>query len=184
MVQYMKKEVSIMQQITIKSYETKKSLITPIIFLLIGVLLFTNPGGVVEFISYIFGGVFIALGVGKLIMDSRRNDKTTGDTFYSIIMIVLGLIFICFSGTIEFIVRLAIGVWIIINALNTLAIGSNLMRIDKHNVVTIILGFILLIMGIYTIVVANLVLETLGLVLIIYSVLEIIDYFYILAKNK
>ena len=117
-------------------------------------------------------------------MDSRRNDKTTGDTFYSIIMIVLGLIFICFSGTIEFIVRLAIGVWIIINALNTLAIGSNLMRIDKHNVVTIILGFILLIMGIYTIVVANLVLETLGLVLIIYSVLEIIDYFYILAKNK
>lgn len=173
-----------MRQITIKSYETKRSIVTPLIFLVIGVLLLTNPGGIVEFISYIFGGVFLALGIGKMIMDSKRFDKTSGDTFYSVIMIVLGVIFIFFSGTIEFIIRLAIGLWIIVNALSTIAIGTNMMSIDKKNMGSLIIGLILLIMGIYTIVVNNLVLQSLGLVITIYAVLEIADYIYYIVKNK
>jgi len=173
-----------MQKIIIRSYETKKSIITPIIFLIIGLLLFINPGDIVEFISYIFGGVFITLGIGKYIMDSRRIDKTTGDTFYSVVMIILGLIFIFFSGTIEFIIRLAIGVWIIINGLNTIAIGANLMKIDRKSVVSLILGFILLMIGLYTVFVSNLVFSALGLVLTIYAILEIINYFYIQNKNR
>jgi len=173
-----------MQTITIKSYETRKSIIVPIIFLVIGLMLFYNPGDLVEFISYIIGGAFLALGIGKFILDMRRSDKTSGDTFYALIMVVLGLIFIFFSGTIEFILRLSIGIWIIINGLNTIAIGANLMRIEKKSIISLLIGFILLIMGIYTIFVSNLVLSTLGLVITIYAVLEIIDYFYILIKNK
>lgn len=173
-----------MQKIVIKSYETKKSLLMPIVFLIVGILLFMNPGGVTEAVSYIFGGVFLALGIGKFVMDSKRSDKTTGDTFYSIVMIVLGIIFIFFSGTIEFIIRLAIGIWIIINGLNTIAIGANLIKIERNSVVSLVIGFILLIIGLYTIFVSNLVLSTLGLVLIIYGVLEVVDYFYIQAKNR
>ncbi len=173
-----------MQKIIIKSYEPKKSLVVPIIFLIVGLLLTINPGDIVEFVSYIFGGVFLALGVSKMIADTKRMDKTTGDTFYSIMMIVLGIIFIFFSGTIEFIIRLAIGVWIIINALNTIAFGANLMRVDRKSVVSLIIGFILLLMGLYTVFVSNLVLSAIGLVLIIYGALSIVDYFYALAKNK
>ena len=173
-----------MQAITIRSYETKKSIVAPIIFLLIGLLLVKNPGGIVEFISYIFGGVFLALGVGKYVTDKHRTDMTTGDTFYSIMMVVLGLIFIFFSGTIEFIIRLAIGIWIIINAINTILIGLNLIKIDSKNIVTLILGLILFVIGMYTIFVSNLVFSSLGLVLVVYALLEIVDYFYILVKNK
>lgn len=173
-----------MQSIVIKSYETKKSLVQPIVFLVIGLLLLFNPGGITEFVSYIFGGVFLALGVMKFIGDSKRYDKTTGDTFYSIVMFVLGIIFIFFSGTIEFIIRLAIGIWIIVNALNTIAIGANLMKIERKSVFTLIVGFVLLILGLYTIFVSNLVLSALGLVITIYAVLEIVDYFYIQAKNR
>lgn len=173
-----------MQKIVIKSYETKKSLITPIIFLIIGILLAANPGGVTEFVSYIFGGVFLALGIGKFIMDTKRFDHTTGDTFYSIVMIVLGVIFIFFSGTIEFIIRISIGAWIIINGLNTIAIGANLVKVERNSFVSLIIGFILLLIGLYTVFVSNLILSTLGLVITIYAVLEIIDYFYIQAKNR
>lgn len=173
-----------MQTIVIKSYETKKSIVQPIIFLAIGLLLFFNPGGITEFVSYIFGGVFLALGVTKFLGDSKRADKTTGDTFYSIIMVLLGIIFIFFSGTVEFIIRLSIGIWIILNALNTIAIGSSLVKIERNSVITLVIGFILLLMGIYTIFVSNLVLSTLGLVITIYACLEIIDYFYIKIKNK
>lgn len=173
-----------MQKVIIKSYETKKSLLTPVVFLVIGLLLFCNPGGVVEFTSYIFGGVFLALGIGKFIRDSKRSDHTTGDTFYSIVMVVLGLIFIFFSGTIEFIIRLAIGIWIIINGLNTIAIGANLVKADKNSILSLLIGFILLLIGMYTIFVSNFVLSTLGLVLTIYAILEIVDYFYIQAKTR
>ncbi len=173
-----------MQKIIIRSYETKKSLVTPIIFLVIGLLLCFNPGGVVDFISYIFGGVFLALGIMKYVTDLKRADRTTGDTFYSVLMVVLGLIFMFFSGTIEFIIRLIIGIWIIINALNTIAIGANLVRLDKNSVGSLIIGFILLLIGLYTIFVSNLMFSAIGLVLIVYAVLEIADYLYVQAKNK
>lgn len=172
-----------MQQIVIKSYETKKSILTPIIFLVIGILLIVNPGEISEFISYIIGGVLIALGVSKIVYDRKRN-HTTGDTFYSVTLIALGIIFIFFSGTIEFLVRLALGIWIIINGLNSIVIGANLMKLEKKSMVSLIIGFILLLMGIYTICVANLMFQTLGIVITIYAVLDIIDYIYIQIKNK
>lgn len=173
-----------MQRIVIKSYESKKSLVTPVIFLIVGLILFLNPSGIVNFISYILGGVFLALGVGKFIADGKRTDKTTGDSFYSAVMLVLGVVFIFFSGTIEFLIRLAIGLWIIVNAINTIAIGANLMKVERNAIVTLIIGFILLLIGLYTILVKNLVLSTLGLVILIYAILEIVDYFYIQAKNR
>lgn len=173
-----------MRQITIKSYETKSSIVAPVIFLIIGVLLLANPGGIVEFISYIFGGVFLALGIGKIVIDSKRVERTTGDTFYSVLMIVIGLIFIFFSGTIEFIIRLAIGLWIVINALKSIIMGSNSMNMDKRNIISFVIGFILLIIGIYTIFVSNLILQSLGLILIIYAVLEIADYINNYIRNR
>lgn len=173
-----------MQKIIIKSYESKKSIVMPIVFLIVGIILFLNPGKIVEFISYIIGGVFLALGIGKMLSDSKRPDRTTGDTFYSILMIILAVIFIFFSDTVEFLFRLSIGLWIIMNALNTIIIGSNMVKLDKRNVVTLILGLILLSIGLYTIFVENVILSTLGIIVMIYSILEIFDYFYIINKTK
>ena len=88
------------------------------------------------------------------------------------------------TGCIKFFLDSYFGSWIIINALNTIAIGANLVKLEKNSVVTLIIGFILLIMGLYTIFVSNLILSTLGLVITIYAVLEIVDYFYIQAKSR
>ena len=173
-----------MQQIIIKSYETKRNIIPHILFLAIGLVLFLNPGGIIEFISYIIGGVFLALGISKYIMDTRRQDRTTGDIFYSFVMIALGLIFIFFSSTVEFILRLLIGVWIIINGLNTIIIGISTLKEQNKNIVSLVIGFILIIIGCYTIFVSNLILSALGLVICIYSILEIADYIYAYFVTK
>lgn len=173
-----------MQQIIIKSYKTKKSIITPIIFLAIGILLIVNPGGISDFISYVIGGIFLALGISKIIYDRRRVDHTTGDTFYSIVMIALGIIFIFFSSTIEFLVKLSVGIWIIVNGVNTIAIGANLVKIDKKSSLSLIIGFILIILGIFTICYPNFWWQIIGIFITIYAVLEIVDYFYVQAKTK
>ncbi len=171
-----------MQRIIIKSYETKKSLITPIVFLIIGLVLAINPGEVVEFISFIFGGVFLFLGILKFITDRKRNDTTTSDEIFSFIMIIMGIICIFFSSTIELLVRLILGLWILLNGINTVIIGTDIIKTDKKNIFTLLVGFFLMAMGLYTMFIENLVFETIGIVIIIYSILEIIDYFYI--KNK
>ena len=172
-----------MQRIIIKSYETKKSLITPIVFLIIGLVLAINPGEVVEFISFIFGGVFLFLGILKFITDRKRNDTTTSDEIFSFIMIIMGIICIFFSSTIELLVRLILGLWILLNGINTVIIGTDIIKIDKKNIFTLLVGFFLMAMGLYTMFIENLVFETIGIVIIIYSILEIIDYFYIKSKS-
>lgn len=171
-----------MQRIVIKSYETKKSLVQPIVFLVIGLVLAVNPKGIVEFLSYIFGGIFLGLGVLKYLTDRKRKNKTTSDDFFSIIMCFMGLIFIFFSGTVEFLIRLILGVWIILNGINTSIIGTDIMKVNKRSIFTLLIGFFLIAIGLYTIFVENLVFSSIGIVICIYSVLEIIDYFYIKSK--
>ena len=173
-----------MQRIIIKSYETKKSLITPIVFLIIGLVLAINPGEVVEFISFIFGGVFLFLGILKFITDRKRNDTTTSDEIFSFIMIIMGIICIFFSSTIELLVRLILGLWILLNGINTVIIGTDIIKIDKKNIFTLLVGFFLMAMGLYTMFIENLVFETIGIVIIIYSILEIIDYFILKINLK
>lgn len=171
-----------MQRIVIKSYETKKSLLQPIIFLIIGLVLAINPKGIVEFLSYIFGGIFLGLGILKFVTDKKRKDKTTSDDFFSIIMCFMGLIFIFFSGTVEFLIRLILGLWIILNGVNTSIIGTDIMKVNKKSVFTLLIGFFLIAIGLYTIFVENLVFSSIGVVICVYAILEIIDYFYI--QNK
>ena len=50
------------------------------------------------------------------------------------------------------------------------------MKATKGSIISLIIGFILILVGIYMIFVDNLVFSTIGLILIIYSVLSIVDY--------
>ena len=182
MLKYFVKEVINMRIITIKSYESRETLVTPIILLLVGVLLLLNPEVVSKFLSYIVGAVFMILGVGKYIYDSKRKDTTTADTFYSILMVIVGLVFIVFSNTFEILVRVIIGIWVLLNGTNIIASNVNTMKVHKNSIVAFIIGFILILLGLYMIIVNNLVFSTIGLILIIYSILEIINYFFIVKR--
>jgi len=173
-----------MQRIVIRSYETKKSLVQPVVFLVIGLILAINPKGIVEFLSYIFGAIFLMLGIYKYLSDLKRKNKTTSDDFYSILMCLMGLIFIFFSGTVEFLVRLILGVWLVVNGINTSIIGTSIIKINKQHILTLLIGFFLIAIGIYTIFVENLVFSSIGIIICVYSVLDIIDYFYIKGKTK
>ena len=51
------------------------SLITSIIFALIGILMITNPDGIIKFVSYIIGIIFIAMGIYKMFNYYRNKGK-------------------------------------------------------------------------------------------------------------
>lgn len=163
------------------------NLITSILFLIVGILLFSNPGGVVKFITYIVGILFIIIGIGKLIsyyrMNKKMNINNNSDLVLGVVFIILGVIIIFCSSAIEFVIRLVMGGWILYSGITKLIYSFSLkeMKVDTWLYVLIV-SIIMIIFGLYIIVKSNLVFSTIGLFLIIYSIIEIIQ-FIILPKN-
>ena len=169
-----------------KSMKKDTNLFTSILFLVVGILLFSNPGGVVKFITYIVGILFIIMGIGKIFsyyqMIRKMNVNNTSDFILGIVAVVLGIIVIFCSSAIEFVIRLVMGGWILYSGVVKLIYSLNLrdLKVDSWLYVLIV-SIIMIICGLYVIVISNLV-STIGLILIIYSIIEIIQYI-ILPKN-
>ena len=91
-------------------YDKNNSLFNSILFLLLGIILFTNPGGIVKFISYIIGGILIAIGIFNILSYyktlKKLNIEYTSKLISGIIIIVIGFIVILFSSFIETTIRL------------------------------------------------------------------------------
>ena len=64
-----------MKKITIINYSNDNSLFSSILFLLFGIILFTNPGGILKFISYIAGGSLILVGIFNIISYHKTLKK-------------------------------------------------------------------------------------------------------------
>ena len=161
------------------------SLISSILFLLIGIILFTNPNGIVSFISYILGIVTIIIGIIKIISAQKDVKASNHDSVltFGIICIVIGIILIFCGSIIELVLRFFMGAWILISGINKMVLALNLKATSKIWNKLLIISIILIIIGIYVIVRSNLVFSTIGLIMIIFSIFSIIGYF-IVPKQK
>ena len=82
------------------------------------------------------------------------------------------------ANVIEAVVRLIIGGFILFAGINRLINSLNLNSKNKRKIIHIILSFIIIGVGLYTILESNLAFKTIGLVLIVYSILEITEYIF------
>ncbi len=171
-----------MNNITIK--KDKSSVISSVLFLILGICLFINPTEMVKFITYIIGVIFVVYGSIKLynyykFKESISNIQLT----LGITAIVLGLIIMFCNGVIEYVIRLVMGGFILANGINKLIVSINSKEYNKKWTVLLIISIILILGGLYMILKSNIVLSTVGLVLIIYSTVDIISYI-LYPKNK
>lgn len=169
-------------KIGLKSYSDIISLIYSIIFFILGAIIFTKPEIIILFISYVIGGIFALIGIFKCIKNyldiKKDNTISSKEMVTGIIFVVLGIVFILLAGVIEALVRLVIGGWILFSGINRL-INTLSIPNKKNNFITyLILSFLLIGVGLYTILESNLAFKTIGLVLMIYSVIEIIGYIF------
>ena len=105
-----------LKKVNVIDYSEKSSLLSSIIFFILGCVLFTNPGGIVEFIAYILGGVLIIVGIIDYLSYRKtyKNLNIANNSLLvtSIVLVILGIISIVCSGVIETVVRLIIGSWV------------------------------------------------------------------------
>ena len=164
----------------------KNTLLSSIIFLLLGIILFTNPGGILKFISHITGGILIVLGGINIYSYAKTlkklNVEDTSKLISGIVLIVLGLVVIIFSSLIETTIRLVFGAWIIYNGIMKL-IDSLSIKNDKVTFyVNLGISIVMIIVGFY-VALTGLAYKMIGLFIMIYSILDIVSYVSYKRKN-
>lgn len=167
----------------VKAKEAKKwDMIAPIFMLIIGIILFTNSSTAVVIVCYIIGTIGLVIGGYNLLSYSKLkkelNVEDTNKLILGISAIAIGLIVILLSSAIETFLRFIIGVVLISSGIKK-AIPS----IDNRNYLFLIEGIIFIALGLYTILAENIVFTIIGLLLIISSIMDLINY-YKEQKNK
>lgn len=163
------------------------SLINSVLFLLIGIILFANPNGIISFISYIIGIVVIIVGVVKILSAVKNKGASNYDSNLTIgiICAVVGVILIFCGSIIELVFRFFIGGWILLSGVNKLVNALNLKNVSDKWKALLVISILLIIIGLYVILRSNLVFSSIGLIMIIYSSISIISYFMTpKQKNK
>ena len=162
----------------------KSSIITSLLFLILGICLLVNPAGMVRFITYIIGVIFVVYGSIKLYNYYKEKETISSiQLTLGITAIVIGIIIMFCNGVIEFVIRLVMGGFILANGINKLIVALNSKETNNKWTTLLIISIILIIAGLYMILKSNIVLSTIGIVLIIYSSVDLISYI-IYPKNK
>lgn len=166
-------------QIKIKSYSSQSSLISSILFFILGAVLFTSADKVINTASKIVGIIFAIISIISLtiyIIQSRNKQGNTGNLIFGLTTLTLAFIFIFCSSIVEKAIRLIIGAWILLTGITRLI---NVLSMNKKYIKfyeLLIVAIILIIIGTYTIVVGDVILTSVGLIMMIYAAVEIIGY--------
>lgn len=106
-----------MKKIQVRTYEMGESVIASIIFLILGIILITNPNGVVKVSLYIFGAIIALMGIFKLLMYYKSNDMQKKEIISGGVFIVFGMaLILCvavFFDKVEFALRIIAAVYLL-----------------------------------------------------------------------
>lgn len=164
------------------------SVITSIVFGIIGLIMIFYPATTMQFISTILGIFFIVVGIIKIInyFISRGNSTLfTNDLAWGLIAIIIGLVTMVYSNTIENIFRIMIGVWIIYSGFTRLTLSFGLKGINnKVWTLVLILAVLMVIGGLYVTFYPGALIVTLGVILLIYAVMDLIESFIFMRNTK
>lgn len=160
----------------------RMSMIYSVLFAIIGLLLFIDPSGFVVLVSYMIGILLLVVGINNVLSYSKNRDLAVTKTLLivGVILFIIGLFLIFDPTFIGTIVPAVIGVCLIINALEKLMYLQYLE--DKKSeayMVALISGIVIMIVGI--ILLFNplsgtlIVTQIIGVIIVIYSVLDIIE---------
>ncbi len=170
----------------------RMSLITSIVLFIFGLLLILNAEGFIKSVSTIIGIILLLIGMFPVV-DYFRYKK---DGFFPLISlisgifsIVCGLMLLINNSLLLFLIPIVIGVWMIINGVNKIQIAFNVRdKNEKSWIITFIFSILIIILGAYFIINpisgAKIVTNTLGIIICIYSLIDIIDCIIIKVKIK
>ncbi|MBQ3414390.1 MAG: DUF308 domain-containing protein [Clostridia bacterium] len=164
------------------------SIIESLIVAILGGLLIWKPEEVANIIFYVFGAMFIIVGIVKTTIyfySKKEGEANTFNLVYGILLISIGIIVIICSSAIGTILRVAIGIWIIYCAILRIIASLKLKEINfKLWIFTLIVAIIMLGCGIYITVNSGIIILTIGILMLSSSIIDIIEEIIFMTKLK
>ena len=164
------------------------SVLTSIIFAIIGLIMIFFPDTTMKFISTILGAFFIIIGILKVISYFASKGNSTffsNDIAWGLIAIVIGLVTIVYSNTIESIFRIMIGIWIIYSGFTRFTLSFRLKDVNtKLWAVVLTFAVLMVIGGLYVTFYPGALILTLGVIVLIYAIMDLIESFIFMKNMK
>ena len=162
-----------------KKYK-QRSLIYSIILLVLGIFLTFNSSGVLNTIFNIMGILVILFGVYRFFTYYRLKSQLKIDDpsilMSAIMSILFGVLIILLSNILTTTIQIVTGIWLLFVGISRLSEADITNIKDKRNLIAVIGAAIIILLGLYTIFSENVLFVALGIILIIYSILDIINY--------
>lgn len=160
-------------------------MVISIIFILFGALLIAKPNETVGAISIILGILFIAMGVLKLVEYYTSDAKEDWLLTVALISVILGIIILFASDAILSVFRVIVGIWIIATGIMDLQTTLVWKEVKSpYWTAAVVLSIFMMFAGIIILVNKNILFTTMGIIIVIYGVLDIIDRFIFMKKVK
>jgi uncharacterized membrane protein HdeD (DUF308 family) len=163
------------------------NLIYALLFLTFGIVLLTSTEDLISIASKVIGAVIAIVGIVKTLLYVYRKGKYGN---YSLTQLLIGLLLICFgvllilvSNTLSFAIRIIIGLWIVFAGINRIIFSLSIKTYDNNGFL-VYLFTALLMMALGVLIISGILDQFIGLLIIIYSVMEIVDYIYFKVRYK
>ena len=160
-----------------KEMKEARSLLNPIIYLVLGILLMFRSNEVMELIFYVLGIIIIIYGIKSFIVYYQNKDviqyKNINLTI-AIASVIIGVLMIVLSGVLEASIRYVLGFFFIFMGVTRLLTSISFNSYKSFSTVS---NIVLIALGIYSIFFSNIVLVIIGVILVINAILLFIEYF-------
>lgn len=161
----------------IKPQKEKDSIVNPILYLILGLILTFKSNEAIELIFYVIGIIIIMYGVKALITSYRNKDNLQIKNLnlsIGLLSTVCGVALCFLANFLNLGIRYVIGFFMIFIGISRLLTDFSL---SNRKITNIISNIVLIVLGIFSIFVSNAVLVIIGIILLINSVLLFIQFF-------
>ena len=160
---------------------TINNLIFSLLFFVFGIILLTSTDDLISIASKIIGVILIIIGIIKTIiyiyMKGKLGKYKTTELIIGILIICCGVLLLLYSSALSFAIRIIIGTWVFFVSINKIIFALSIRRIDSTGFkVYTITSLLMLIVGMFLL--SGFFDKIVGIFIIIYSIIEIIDYIY------
>lgn len=160
-----------------KEVKEARSLLNPIIYLVLGLLLIFRSNEVVELLFYVLGIIIIIYGIKSFVVYYQNKDvvqyKNINLTI-AIASVIIGVLLIVLSGVLEASIRYVLGFFFIFMGISRILTSVSFNNYKNFSTLS---NIVLIALGIYSIFFSNAVLVIIGVILVINAIILFIEYF-------
>ena len=158
-------------------------IVVSLIFILFGAMLIVSPESIISIMAILLGAIFIILGVFKLINFYASGKEDNYLLATGIVAFIAGIVIMFCGDIIMSVFRILIAIWIIYSGIMNLQ-TTIIWKEYKSRVwlLTLILSILVIIAGIYILVNSGAILQTVGTIIVVYAIVNIIENIIFINK--